>query len=262
MKAMWAAASGMKSLQHKIDTISNNLANVNTTGFKKQRIEFKDLLYEKLQSNQILDGDGRPTSIEIGQGVLTSSTTRSFGVGNMEATNNDLDVAINGSGFFAVLDAQGETRYTKDGSFKLGVDDTTSQLVTADGYKIQGSGGNIELGESVAKVDISKAGEIVVTRTTGEKETVAQLELFSFANPSGLESIGSNLYKNTPAAGTAVSNQEVASGEIWQGFLESSNVQVVDEMINMITAQRAYEINSKTIQTGDKLLELANNLRR
>jgi flagellar basal-body rod protein FlgG len=180
----------------------------------------------------------------------------------MEATNNDLDVAINGSGFFAVLDAQGETRYTKDGSFKLGVDDTTSELVTADGYKIQGSGGNIELGESVAKVDISKAGEIVVTRTTGEKETVAQLELFSFANPSGLESIGSNLYKNTPAAGTAVSNQEVESGEIWQGFLESSNVQVVDEMINMITAQRAYEINSKTIQTGDKLLELANNLRR
>ena len=262
MKAMWSAASGMKSLQLKIDTISNNLANVNTTGFKKQRVEFKDLLYEKIQSSQIVDGDGRPTSIEIGQGVLTSSTTRSFNVGAMEATNNDLDVAINGLGFFAVEDAQGEIRYTKDGSFKLGVDEAVSQLVTSDGYKILGVGGEITLGENVAKVDISKAGEITVTRTTGEKEIVGQLELFSFANPSGLESIGTNLYKATDSAGVPVSNQEVPSGEIWQGFLESSNVQVVDEMINMITAQRAYEINSKTIQTGDNLLELANNLRR
>lgn len=262
MKAMWSAASGMKSLQLKIDTISNNLANVNTTGFKKQRVEFKDLLYEKLQSNQILDGDGRPTSIEIGQGVLTSSTTRSFGIGNMEATNNDLDVAINGQGFFAVKDAKGEIKYTKDGSFKLGVDDTASQLVTSDGYKIQGTAGDIDLGADVAKVDISKSGEITVTRLTGEKEVVATIELFSFANPSGLESIGTNLYQGTPASGIPTSNQEVESGELWQGFLESSNVQVVDEMINMITAQRAYEINSKTIQTGDKLLELANNLRR
>lgn len=262
MKAMWSAASGMKSLQLKIDTISNNLANVNTTGFKKQRVEFKDLLYEKIQTNQIVDGDGRPTSIEIGQGVLTSSTTRSFGVGNMEATNNDLDVAINGPGFFAVKDAKGEIKYTKDGSFKLGVDDTSSQLVTAEGYKIQGTGGDIALGENVSKIDISKAGDITITRTTGEKEVVATLELFSFANPSGLESIGTNLYQGTNAAGTPVSSQDIDAGEIWQGFLESSNVQVVDEMINMITAQRAYEINSKTIQTGDKLLELANNLRR
>ena len=261
MKAMWAAASGMKSLQLKIDTISNNLANVNTTGFKKQRVEFKDLLYEKIQTSQLVDGDGRPTSIEIGQGVLTSSTTRSFGVGAMEATGNDLDVSISGNGFFAVVDAKGEIKYTKDGSFKVGVDETASQLVTAEGYKIQGLDGDINLGENVSKIDIKKTGEVTVTRIDGEEEIVGTLELFSFANPSGLVSIGSNLYEGTDSAGTAVSNQDVDAGEIWQGFLESSNVQVVDEMINMITAQRAYEINSKTIETGDKLLELANNLR-
>lgn len=262
MKAMWSAASGMKSLQLKIDTISNNLANVNTTGFKKQRVEFKDLLYEKIQSNQLVDGDGRPTSIQIGQGVMTSSTTRSFLGGNMESTDNDLDVAISGKGFFAVVDEKGTTRYTRDGSFKLSVNDTTSTLVNSDGYKIQGLDGNIELGENVADIEISKNGEITVTRTTGEKEIVGTLVLYNFANPEGLESIGTNLYADTAASGIPVSNEEADMGEIWQGFLESSNVQVVDEMISMITAQRAYEINSKTIQTGDKLLELANNLRR
>lgn len=262
MKAMWSAASGMKSLQLKIDTISNNLANVNTTGFKKQRVEFKDLLYEKVQSNQLLDGDGRPTSIEIGQGVLTSSTTRSFVIGNMEATEGQLDVAINGEGFLTIVDSQGITRYTRDGSLKLSVNDTSSTLVTSDGYKVQGLDGDIELGENVASIEISKQGVITVKRTTGEEEEVGRLILHKFANPEGLESIGTNLYSETAASGIPVSSEETELGEVWQGFLESSNVQVVDEMINMITAQRAYEINSKTIQTGDKLLELANNLRR
>lgn len=269
MKAMWSAASGMKSLQYKIDTVSNNLANVNTTGFKKQRIEFKDLLYQKIDFQSFKDGEGKPVQIEIGHGVMTAATTREFSSGAPQRTENDLDFAILGDGFFATRDGQNRIRYTKDGSFKLSVTEDSSKLVTADGNYIQGADGDIELGANVAKVEVDKSGNIVVTRRpTGTeteeavKETVGKINLYRFANPSGLSSVGSNLFEKTAASGEPALAEGVENGEIWQGFLESSNVAVVDEMINMITAQRAYELNTKAIQTADRMLELANELRR
>ena len=263
MRALNAAASGMKGLQLKIDTIANNLANVNTTGFKKQRVEFKDLIYEKLLEPSRVNGEGGNVSIEIGQGVMTSATTRNFTEGTLQNTNNDLDVAINGEGFFEIKDGRGRIRYTRDGSFKISVEDGNSFLVTSDGYKVQGFDGDINLGQNITKVIIDKSGKISVTRDGEEApEEITTFRMSKFLNPSGLEAIGSNLYSETIISGNPITNETEEVGEVWQGFIETSNVQVVDEMISMITAQRAYEINSKTIQTADKILELANNLRR
>jgi flagellar basal-body rod protein FlgG len=263
MRAMWTAASGMKGLQLKVDTISNNLANVNTTGFKSQRIEFKDLLYEKVSENTFVEGEGKPVPLEIGHGVMPVATLRSFEQGNMQSTENELDFAINGDGFFVVTDNRGNEVYTRDGSFKLSVDETNSTLVTSEGFYVQGSDGNIELGENVTKVEVDYDGNVLVKRAGEEtSENVGTLRLVKFPNPAGLESIGKNFYVETEASGTLAENEEGSNGEVWQGYIETSNVSVVEEMVNMITAQRAYEINSKSVQTADRLLEVANNLKR
>lgn len=263
MKAMWTAASGMQGLQLKVDTISNNLANVNTTGFKSQRIEFKDLLYDQLSESTFVDGEGKPVPLEIGHGVMSVATLRSFAQGNMQSTENELDFAINGDGFFVVTDNRGNEIYTRDGSFKLSVNDATSSLVTSDGFYVQGTDGNIELGENVEKVEVDYDGNILVTRSGEETaENVGTLRIVKFPNPAGLESIGKNFYTETEASGTLSENESGSSGEVWQGYIESSNVSVVEEMVNLITAQRAYEINSKSVQTADRLLEVANNLKR
>lgn len=263
MKAMWTAASGMKGLQLKVDTISNNLANVNTTGFKSQRIEFKDLLYEKVSENTFVDGEGKPVPLEIGHGVMPVATLRSFSQGNMQNTENQLDFAVNGDGFFVVTDNRGNEIFTRDGSFKLSVTDGNSTLVTSDGFYVQGNDGNIELGENVKKVEVDYDGNVIVTRAGEEgSETVGTMRIVKFPNPAGLESIGKNFYVQTIASGELAENEEGANGEVWQGFIESSNVSVVEEMVNMITAQRAYEINSKSVQTADRMLEVANNLKR
>lgn len=263
MRALYSAASGMKSQQLNIDTISNNLANVNTTGYKLQRVEFKDLMYEKLRPNDFSSGVGRPVNLEVGHGVATSAIVRSFGSGSFEQTNNDLDVAITGEGFFVVTDENGKEFYTKNGAFKLSVEGENTLLCNADGRFIQGEGGNIDLGANVKSVAFNKNGLITVLRGDSETpEEVDTLRLVRFPNPAGMESMGGNLYKATAASGEAVDNEDGTNGEVTQGFLESSNVQVVDEMIKLITAQRAYEINSKTIQTADSMLEMANNLKR
>lgn len=263
MKAMWSAASGMKGLQLKIDTISNNLANVNTVGFKKQRLEFKDMMYESLAGNTYQNGEGRPVGLEIGHGVLPSATARSFTNGSYEQTGNELDVAINGDGFLVVNDQNGEPRYTRDGSFKISVVDGSAFLTTSDGYYVQGDGGDIELGENIAKIDIDKSGNVLVTRADeDEPENIGQILRVRFVNPAGLEGLGQNFYKETVASGEAIDLQDGEGGELWQGYVETSNVDVVEEMINLITAQRAYEVNSKTIQTADSMLELASNLKR
>lgn len=262
MKAMWSAASGMKGLQLKIDTISNNLANVNTVGYKKQRLEFQDMMYEKLSTDSFLDGEGRPVVLEIGHGVLPSATSRSFTNGNYENTGGELDVAINGDGFFVLNDQNGEPRYTRDGGFKISVTNGSAFLTTSDGYFIQGDGGDIDLGDNVRTVEIDKNGNVSVFRNDSEEaESIAKLDLVKFANPPGLEAMGNNLYKVTAASGEA-SELEDGDAEVLQGFVETSNVDVVEEMINLITAQRAYEVNSKTIQTADSMLELASNLKR
>lgn len=263
MKAMWSAASGMKGLQLKIDTIGNNIANVSTYGFKKQRVEFKDLMYEKVNQNDFQDGEGKPVNTEVGHGVMSTATTRAFTPGSMEQTDQPLDIAINGDGFLVINDGLGRERYTKDGALKLSIADGVASLVTSDGYAVQGVDGPIVLGENVDKIEISKAGEITVTRKGSEtKEAIGTLRVVRFSNPAGLEAVGSNLYTKSNASGEPIEAAEGDASEIWQGFLEGSNVQIVDEMIQMISAQRAYELNSKTIQTADKLLELVANLKR
>ncbi len=263
MRALWTAASGMKSQQLNIDTISNNLANVNTVGYKKQRTEFKDLLYEKLRPSNFEDGVGNPVNLEVGHGVRPQAIVKDFSQGSFEQTDNDLDFAIRGEGFFTVRDENDNLYYTKDGTFKLSVDGDETSLVTSDGYFIQGDGGDIALGADVKEIAVDTAGVIQVKRgDSTEFEELGTISLVRFPNSAGLESIGQNLLKQTANSGEPAENEEGSAGAIVQGFLEMSNVQVVDEMIKMITAQRAYEINSKAIQTSDSMLELANNLKR
>ena len=263
MKSMWTAASGMLGLQMKIDVISNNLANVNTTGYKNQRIEFKDLLYEKITGNSFVDGEGKPVPIEVGHGVMPVATLRSFQQGNMQNTENDLDFAVSGDGFFVVVDNKGNEMYTRDGSFKLSIQDGNAVLTTSDGFFVQGADGNIELGENVDSVEVDYDGNILVKREGEEEaEEIGTMRLVKFPNSAGLESSGKNFYVETEASGAPVENEEGTNGEIWQRYIESSNVSVVEEMVNLITAQRAYEINSKSVQTADKMLEIANNLKR
>lgn len=263
MKAMWSAASGMKGLQLKIDTIGNNLANVSTFGFKKQRVEFKDLMYEKIAQSDFKDGQGKPVPLEVGHGVMPTATTRTFTTGSLEQTENPFDVALNGDGFFVIKDGMGRERYTKDGAFKLSVSEGVSSLVTTDGYAVQGTDGNLVLGADLDKMIIGKDGTVSVKRKGAEtEEALGSLKIVRFTNPAGLEAQGTNLYAKSAASGDPIDGVAGDAGETWQGFLESSNVQVVDEMIQMISAQRAYELNSKTIQTADKILELAANLKR
>lgn len=263
MRALWTAASGMKAQQLNIDTISNNLSNVNTTGFKKHRIEFKDLMYEKLRTTDFNDGEGKPVNLEVGHGVMPAATVRSFTQGSFEQTNNNLDLAVNGDGFFVVRDNNDNLFYTKDGSFKLSIEDGEAKVATADGYYLQSDAGDVELGRDFSEIFVNPDGLVSVKRTDSEEiEEISTLNIVKFPNPAGLESMGKNLFKETTASGEYVESFQGDAGEILQGFLETSNVQVVEEMIKLITAQRAYEINSKSIQTADEMLQMANNLRR
>lgn len=262
MRALYSAAQGMKAQQVNLDTISNNLSNVNTTGFKKMRVEFKDLLYEQVKRSNFANNEGRPTSMEVGNGVALSATLRSFEGGSFTQTQNNYDFAIDGKGFFKVKDENGNMFFTRDGSFKTSVTDEGIKLVTSDGFFVQGDEGDVVLGEDVSEIAVKSSGELTVTRTSGDQERVGTMSLYKFGNTSGLESRGSNLYVETQASGTALIPNDGSAGKILQGTLETSNVQVVEEMINLITAQRAYEMSSKVIQTADQMSELANNLKR
>ncbi len=263
MKAMWTAASGMKSLQLKIDTVSNNLANVNTNGYKKQRIEFKDMMYDKMTDANFLKGEGTPVGVEIGHGVLPAATTRSFSNGNYEQTDANTDLAVNGEGFFVIKDPNGNEYYTRDGNFKFSILEDGAFLTTSGGLEVQGEAGRIALGANVEDIKIDTDGNIMVKRTGAEEsEKVDRILLKKFLNPEGLDAVGKNLFQKTIASGEPTDVNTGTEGEIWQGYLENSNVQVVEEMINLITAQRAYEVNSKTIQTVDRMMEVAVGLKR
>lgn len=262
MRALHSAAQGMKAQQMNLDTISNNLSNVNTSGFKKMRVEFKDLLYEQVKRSNFANNEGRPTSMEVGNGVSIGATLRSFEGGSFTQTKNSFDFAIDGKGFFQIMDENGNLFYTRDGSFKTSTTDEGVKLVTNDGYFVQGEEGDVVFGDDVSEVSVKATGEVTVKRSTGEEEEVALMSLFKFSNPAGLESRGSNLYLETEASGLAIIPDDGSAGNILQGTLETSNVQVVEEMINLITAQRAYEMSSKVIQTADQMSELANNLKR
>jgi flagellar basal-body rod protein FlgG len=261
MRSLYTAASGMSGQQFNIDTIANNLANVNTAGFKKSRADFQDLLYQSIRyaGTPVTSGAQIPTSIEVGHGVRPVATQKIFTHGTPKSTENPLDLAIEGDGFFQILLPDGTIAYTRDGAFKK---DGEGRLVTSDGFYLEPE---IIIPEEAVEIAIGADGTVAV-KLAGESEpqVIGQIELARFINPAGLQSMGRNLYLATAASGvpTVGTPGMDGLGSIAQGFLEMSNVQVVEEMVNMITSQRAYEVNSRAIQAADEMLQTANNLRR
>jgi len=261
MRALWSAATGMAAKQLAMDVIANNLSNVNTTGFKKSRVDFQDLMYQtlKVAGGTSARGSNVPTGIQVGLGCRTSAITRNFTQGDFVQTDNPTDLVIEGEGFFRVILPDGSYAYTRDGSFKI---DSESRLVTSDGYLVDPE---INFDSDVTDISIGTDGTVSVLREGQDSpEVIGQIMLVKFMSPSGLMSIGRNLYKATVGSGEPVEGVPGMDGfgTIAQGFLEMSNVKVVDEMVNMIIAQRAYEVNSKAIQTADDMLATANNLKR
>jgi flagellar basal-body rod protein FlgG len=263
MRSLYTAASGMVGQQFNIDTIANNLSNVNTTGFKKNRPDFEDLLYQtsRLAGTPATEETLVPVGIQVGHGVKIAATQKIHTQGSLQNTQNVGDIAIQGEGFFRVLQYDGTFAYTRDGSFKI---DSNGQFVNSNGYRLMPE---LVLPEDFIResVTISEDGRVTV-RLPGLDDPVdaGQLELYRFVNPAGLQALGDNLYGVTPASGDAIAGQPGfdGMGQTLHKFLELSNVEVVQEMVNMIVAQRAYEMNSKAIQTSDTMLGIANNLKR
>lgn len=261
MRSLWTAASGMTAQQSNMDVIANNLANVNTTGHKKHRAEFQDLMYQTMRQAGIETGPDNqlPTGLQMGHGVRLVATNTIHTQGNFQSTGNPLDMAIEGEGYFQVTMPDGTVAYTRDGSFKR---DSTGRLTTSEGYLLEPE---IVIPDNATDITISTDGR-VFAKIPGqnEPEDEGQIELTRFTNPAGLESNGRNLYLETAASGAPINSVpgEEGAGTIVQSYLEMSNVQVVEEMVNMIIAQRAYESNSKAITTSDSMLETANGLKR
>ncbi len=259
MRALWTAGSGMVAQQGNIDNISNNLANVNTTGFKKTRLDFQDLMYQTIRQAGATSGQDTqiPTGLQMGHGVRQVATQKIYTQGSFQATGNSLDVAIEGDGFFQVTMPDGTIAYTRDGSFKK---DSQGRMCTSDGYLLEPQ---ITIPQEATDFTISSEGLVTATTTAGQQD-LGEITLARFINPSGLENMGRNLLKETEASGVPmVTNPGTdGAGTFAQKYLEMSNVQVVDEMVNMIVAQRAYETNSKAITTADEMLGQAANLKR
>ncbi len=259
MRALWSSASGMNSMQLNMDVISNNLANTNTLGFKRSRADFEDLLYQtvRMAGTENADGTQVPTGMQIGMGSRPTAVQKIFTQGDYENTGNELDWAIEGRGFFKVV-SNGEELYTRAGAFKL---DKDGYIVTSNGDRLQPE---FAVPSGTTKITIDSYGLLVASDGSGTPLASTQLTIFDFANPAGLNSIGRNLYRPTQASGDPVEGNPGTEefGTISQGFLEQSNVDVVKEMIDMIVTQRAYELNSKTVQTSDEMLGIASNLKR
>jgi flagellar basal-body rod protein FlgG len=259
LRALYSSAAGMQSQQTNLDVIANNLANVNTTGFKKNKTEFQDLLYQTARAPGAEAGGGNqlPTGVQVGHGSRLVATSKIFTTGELTQTGERLDVAIQGDGFFEVQLPDGSRAYTRDGAFKTASD---GRITTSDGLVLQGGFQPIPPGTT--SISISPSGEVTTSGPNGAQNF--RVQLVRFANPAGLESLGRNLYRESPASGTAEQGSpgENGFGELQQGFLEMSNVKVVEEMVNMIVAQRAYEVNSKAVQASDEMMQISNNLRR
>lgn len=262
MRALWSAATGMYAQQLNLDTITNNVANVNTTAYKQSRAEFQDLFYQILQApgSPVTTGGEMylPVGIQLGSGVKPVAVVKMFSPGGFTITTNPLDLAISGDGFFQIMLPDGTTAYTRDGSFKL---DGEGRIVTADGFLLNPE---ITIPDDATSITISSDGIVSVLRPGSPvPEELGQIELARFVNPSGLLSYGKNLYLESAASGNPVVGTPGLSGlgTITQNALEMSNVNVVEEMSRMIIAQRAYEVNSKALQTADDMLQIANNLR-
>ncbi len=261
IKAMRTAAAGMSSQQMNVDVIANNLANVNTTGFKKSSIEFQDVLYQRLRAagSESAAGSIVPIDLEVGYGTRPVATQRSFTMGQLQMTGNPLDFAIEGNGFFQVQLPDGTIGYTRDGSFKLSAD---GQIVSSDGFFFVP---NITIPAEASDITVSTDGVVtVLVQGSSEPQEIGQIELARFVNPEGLQAIGHNLFIQSVASGQPIVGTPSLEGfgRISQGSLEMSNVEIVEEMVNMIIAQRAYEINSKAIQTSEEMSQVANNLKR
>ena len=261
IRALFTAATGMAAQQLSIDTVANNLANVNTTGFKRSRVDFQDLLYQtpRMPGAPTAQGTEAPTGIQVGSGVRPASTQRIFSQGDFQQTDNPLDLVIEGDGFFQVLRPDGTTAYTRAGSFRK---DATGKVVNPDGYPIQP---DITIPQQAVSIHICTDGVVNVTLAgSNTAQQVGTIELARFANPAGLNAIGRNLYLPTAASGNPIAGAPGSQGfgTLSQGFIEMSNVKVVDEMVNLIIGQRAYEAGSKAVQSADEMLQQANNLRR
>ncbi len=259
-KTLLTAASGLTAQQRYVEIISNNLANVNTTGFKKVRPEFQDLLYENLRPLGATRQSGaEPTSeVQIGSGTEVTGTARHFHQGDLSQTNNPLDMAINGEGFFAIRRPDNTLAYSRDGSFKL---DVNGQIVTDQGYILEPG---LSIPDDAIEVLLSRDGVLTYKSTDRESQILGQIELARFTNPGGLRAIGDNLFVETTASGSAFFETPGSNntGETIQAHLEDSNVDLVEEMVGMIMAQRAYELNSKSVKTADEMLQTASNLKR
>jgi len=251
----------MQSQQKNLDVVANNLANVNTAGFKKSRADFQDLMYQNLKTTGAPSTNATqiPTGIQIGLGSKLAAVTKIFTSGDFTQTGNELDMAIEGDGFFQVQLPDGTTGYSRSGAFKK---DSTGRVVTSDGYPLLPE---MTIPSNATKVTVGNDGTVsAMTAGQTSPTTVGNIQLASFSNPSGLSAQGKNLYLPTDASGAATTAKpgESGLGTISQGFLEMSNVSVMEEMVNMIVGQRAYEINSKAVQAADEMLQTANNLKR
>lgn len=258
LDSLYIGASGMHAQQTSIDVIANNLANVNTSGYKRNRIDFEDLLYRQVAPPGAA-AQGAQAVESLGAGTAIAGTNKIFTAGDIKKTDGTLDLAIRGDGFFQVSLPDGSTAYTRNGAMQVNRD---GFLVTPEGYPLSPA---IQIAPDATALVIDGNGKITAT-VQGEAQPieVGQLELANFTNPSGLNPMGDNLYSSTAASGDAVVSLpgENGAGTIAQGYLEASNVQLVEEMINLIMAQRAYEINAKVVQASDEMLSINNNLRR
>lgn len=260
IRALWTSATGMMAQQTSLDVVSNNLANVNTTGFKRDRADFQDLMYQSLRLQGVTTEGGNqiPTGINIGHGTALAAVQKLFTQGNYEQTENQLDVAIEGNGFLQVTLPSGDTGYTRAGTLKS---DSQGRVVTSDGYLITP---NLTIPQNTTNISIETDGTVSATvQGQSTPQQIGTIELATFSNPAGLRAMGKNLFLETDASGTPITGKpgENGLGTVLQGYLESSNVSVVQEMVNMIVGQRAYEANSKSIQAADEMLRQANNLR-
>jgi len=264
IRALWTSASGMEAQQINLDVISNNIANVNTVGFKKSRANFEDLIYQTLRDPGVMSSNENrvPSGIQIGLGVKLSDVAKIHSQGSLIKTDRDLDLAIQGDGFFRIELPGGGEAYTRAGNFHV---DNEGYIVTSEGYRLSP---NIQISspETLVGISISPNGKVFLVRNEGGQQTteeLADIKLYKFMNPAGLKSIGQNLYIYTDASGEPIEGDPNTDGfgKIAQGFLEASNVNIVEEMVNLIVAQRAYEINSKGIITADEMLRTLGTLK-
>jgi flagellar basal-body rod protein FlgG len=258
IRALYSSATGMQSQQMNLDVIANNLANVNTTGFKRSKIEFQDLLYQSTRAAGAEQGAGNqlPTGLQVGHGSRAVATSRVFSTGELTQTGEPLDIAIAGDGFFEVQLPDGTQGYTRDGGFKRASD---GRIVTSDGLTVNGFQ---PVQPGVTNITISNTGDVSLTGP-GVNQTF-KIQLTRFQNPAGLEAMGSNLFRESQASGAPEQGNagEGGFGQLAQGYLEMSNVKVVEEMVNLILAQRAYEVNSKAVQAADEMMQQSNNMKR